>query len=511
MKTVNDPRKIKRLQTVLKLFVCLLLLLAFCVFFSAKWYINVYGDIGFASILYTLQSDLSGVESDLVLDFIKKALVPTVLCTAFAAFILFFHWKKKLVLYVLPKFRLTLFPWRRRFFSAFCVLLSIILIVSASSVTRFDEYMFYILQKSTVFEEEYVDPANTKITFPEKKRNLVYIFLESMENTFLSQQQGGALETGVIPELYDLATENVNFSCNEGVGGLEVGGGSSWTIAAMVSQTAGIPLKSKTGEQTNDFEEDSFLPGVQGITDILHENGYYQTLMVGSDAAFGGRKSYFETHHVDRICDLYTAKEEEVVPEDYYVWWGMEDLHLYRYAKEELTALADKEQPFALFMLTADTHHVGGYLCSSCENSYEHQYENVLSCASKQVSEFLEWMQEQEFYEDTSIVIVGDHPTMDNEYIQTIHAEDFSRSIYNCFVNAAVTPTKEKGRAATSLDLFPTTLASMGCIIEGDRLGLGTNLFSDQLTLGERMGSVILEQELRKNSVYYTKNFLKEK
>ncbi len=43
-------------------------------------------------------------------------------------------------------------------------------------------------------------------------------------------------------------------------------------------------------------------------------------------------------------------------------------------------------------------------------------------------------------------------------------------------------------RTYTTFDNFPTTLAAMGVTIEGNRLGLGTNLFSSEQTLSERYG-----------------------
>ena len=47
----------------------------------------------------------------------------------------------------------------------------------------------------------------------------------------------------------------------------------------------------------------------------------------------------------------------------------------------------------------------------------------------------------------------------------------------------------------------------MGCIIEGDRLGLGTNLFSDRLTLMEEMGQDVFKEEVSRFSEYYEKTF----
>ena len=58
------------------------------------------------------------------------------------------------------------------------------------------------------------------------------------------------------------------------------------------------------------------------------------------------------------------------------------------------------------------------------------------------------------------------------------------------------------------MDLFPTTLASLGVEIEGDRLGLGTNLFSGKETLIEKYGLDYVNKEVLKNSSYYNNKLL---
>lgn len=45
--------------------------------------------------------------------------------------------------------------------------------------------------------------------------------------------------------------------------------------------------------------------------------------MIGSDATFGGRRTYFESHGKTEIFDYTTAVEEGKIPEGYWVWWGM--------------------------------------------------------------------------------------------------------------------------------------------------------------------------------------------
>ena len=119
----------------------------------------------------------------------------------------------------------------------------------------------------------------------------------------------------------------------------------------------------------------------------------------------------------------------------------------------------------------------------------------------------MELIQQQDFYENTSIIIVGDHESMDNGYFERMVDDDYQRLLYNCFINVPVTATAVTNRHFAAIDLFPTTLAAIGCTIEGDRLGLGTNLFSGKKTLAERWGFDYFNNELAKASTYYEENF----
>ena len=476
-------------------FLTLLLLIAYLCYFSARWFVNVYGRIGFDSILFTLQSSLSGVQSDLILSFLRQSALPTVACTALSCAIL-------LILRRLPV--------RGLVSIVTAAALSLGLIAYAAVDVELTDYVWDMLTRSNLYEDEYVSPDSVQITFPEEKRNLVYIMLESMETTYLSEDLGGASQINLIPELYALAKENINFSHTDGVGGFHATSGASWTIGAIVAQTAGIPLKTPEGidDWQNGYGKDGiFLPGAVSIHNILEEAGYYSTFLCGSDANFGGRKTYYMTHGMDEIYDIYTARRDGIVPPKYFVWWGMEDLFLFEYARQELTEISQREEPFAFTMLTVDTHHIGGYQCAYCRGEYEETYEQSISCSSRQVLEFVEWMKEQPFWENTTVIITGDHLSMDNGYFQRNVDGDYQRMVYNCILNAPVTSDNTKNREYCAVDLFPTTLAALGCTIEGDRLGLGTNLFSDVPTLAEKWGFDRFNDELSKASDYYVNNF----
>lgn len=348
-----------------------------------------------------------------------------------------------------------------------------------------------------IFDKYYVETAKTSITFPKEKRNLIYIFMESMEMSNAGKENGGIFEETIIPNLENLALENINFSNNEKLGGAEYAYATNWTAAAMISQTSGVPLRVKI----SDFNVNSTRFGnIKTLGDVLADNGYNNYLLVGSNSNFGGRRAYFINHNY-LIYDYYTAIKDGKISDDYYEWWGYEDAKLFLYAKEYLEKISKNGKPFNFTILTADTHFTDGYVDRSCEEVFDDHYKNSFYCSDKMIGEFISWVKEQDFYENTTIVLVGDHHTMQDNFY---NEDNYERGVYNAFINAKVKGSfNNKNRIFTTLDMFPTTLASLGAEIDGNRLGLGTNLFSDLETVPELMGIDNFNRELMKGSTYY--------
>lgn len=247
-------------------------------------------------------------------------------------------------------------------------------------------------------------------------------------------------------------------------------------------------------------DQQHFFPGATTLGDILQQNGYQQALLIGSDATFGGRRLYFTEHGDYTMWDYVYSQQTGQIPEDYYVWWGYEDAKLFDFAKQHLLELARDGQPFNLSLLTVDTHFPDGYPCDLCQDDFDDPYSNVIACSSRQVAAFVEWIQHQPFYENTTIVLAGDHVTMDVDCGNLI-GEDYPRRTYTTIINpAAEVRDPDQYRDYTTFDIFPTTLAALGVEIEGDRLGLGVNLFSGKQTLLERDGEQKMTQELKRQS-----------
>lgn len=382
------------------------------------------------------------------------------------------------------------------------------LAASVASVLRqmgADEYIANKDRVTTVYEDYYVAPDSVELRLRGEKKNLLYILAESMETTYLSKELGGEQDINYIPMLTALAEDedNVSFSHLDTLGGAAVTTGASWTMGAIFAQSSGLPFAFPVDDnfsQTFSY----FAKNVITLGDILADEGYRQSFLCGSKGEFGGRSSYYTVHGGYDIKDHDYAINMGYIPKDYMVWWGYEDEKLFDIAKKELLEISADEQPFNFTMLTVDTHHVDGYVCRRCGSDYDHQLKNVLKCADQQLAEFIDWCKQQDFYEDTVIVIVGDHYRMDSSLIP----DNADRKIYNCFINSQKQPEGDvKNRSFTTLDFFPTILSAMGYEIEGNRLAMGTDLFSDTPTLAEELGFENFNYELSGFSQFYLDNF----
>lgn len=370
-------------------------------------------------------------------------------------------------------------------------------------------YIKQQLALSGFIEDNYKDPQKVEIEFPKKKRNLIWIYMESMESTFISKEEGGAMKENLLPEMTKLATENINFSESSQVGGATASQGTDWTTGALFAQTCGLPMKLPIGHgDVGEYEK--FAPGAEAIGDILEKEGYYQKFIMGSDAEFGGRKSYLKKHGAYQLYDYNTAIQNGDIYKNYYVWWGFEDQKLYGFAKRELQKAADQKQPFAVSLLTVDTHFSNGYFCKQCQHKHDSEYQDVLNCASRQLAEFVSWIQKQDFYDNTAIVITGDHPTMDKSFIGEYYDGSKERKVYNCIINAPIKTDYEKNRKFNTFDFYPTVIAALGAKIDGNRLGLGTNLFSGEKTLAEKYGYDKIDKEFAKKSTFYNEYIWEE-
>ncbi len=511
--SINHHRNTSRTYLILLFFFLLLLLNQ-----AYLWGRTVYGNTTLEQIVFYLNMPLEGTSFGFTKSILHSILLPVFLFFLPILWLFVFPTKHPRSMTLLRRVHLPLFPMRVSFRTtcSLLILWLLLLVVHANSMLHIDSFINSHIHASSFIEENYVDPASVSITFPKEKRNLITIYLESYETTPQDIENGGVLSVNLIPEMTQIAKENISFSRNNQIIGAAVPVRCSWTMGALVAQSAGLPLMYFSNQDGSNA--DTLLPGAITLGDILRDQGYNLAFMAGSDFTFGGRRAYYRTHGDYQIWDLLCAYEENRIPRDYYEGWGFEDKKLYAYSKEKLLELAAKDAPFHFAMLTVDTH-TPGFRCSLCPTDYQHKgadafnYADILRCSSKQLSDFLIWCQQQPFYENTTIVVTGDHQSMQDFFYRnmlgsTESADEIEHYVYNAFINTAVSPVNMCNRLFTTMDFFPTVLSSIGVKIEGDRLGLGTDLFSARDTLSEQYGEAFLFDELEKKSIFYEEQLL---
>ncbi len=496
-------------KKVSKILGFLVLLISFFFFSASLWLKNTFGDVTVEEIIFNMKVPLVGTDTTFVYSFIREVLIVTIVLAIIAYFLILKNYKNGVEIelsFKKFKFKGMIFPLNKLFRIMVIIIIFALSILYTFVKLNIGEYIKNQLSKSTLIEDYYVDPREANITFSDDKKNLIYIYVESMEASYTSVENGGTQQEDLIESLTELAYENTSFSNTDKLGGALWVSGTTWTVGALVAQTSGLPLK--IGINGNTYGNyNTFLPGAYTLGEILEENGYNQEIMFGSDAAYAGRDHYFTGHGNYEIFDVNTAIEEGKMTEDDKVWWGFEDKDLFEWAKEEILDLASQDAPFNFTLLTADTHFEDGYLSEYCDAKYDDQYSSVINCESNLIYDFVKWIQSQDFYEDTVIIISGDHLTMDTNFFDGLDSS-YERTIYNVFINAVVDTENTKNRIFTTLDMFPSTLAALGATWDGNRLGIGTNLFSDEETLAEKFGIDVFRDELSKTSTFYNDEFV---
>lgn len=508
----EDKPKRKAGAWIIRIIATLFAALSAAAVSASIWSTQTFAGLTPDQMLINLNSDTGGTSEEVMITMFQGPVLSTVAVTVLFAI---FAFSPRKITYTLGKKSKVVFSGLGRRITA--LVLSIVMlsggVMFGVEKLSLQKLISAYTDSSTYIEDNFADPNTVNITFPEKKRNLIHIYLESMENSYFSKDLGGYMDTNLLPDLEKLSKEGYNFSDRpEGqFGGNGHSTGANWSIASMVNMASGMPMKVPA-DRNQYGTANNFLPGATTIGDILKEQGYNQTVMFGADANFGGLRYLFEEHGDYKIMDAQYARDNGLVPPDYHVWWGYEDDKLYEFAKDEITRLANEDKPFYFAMETADTHFPDGYLSENAETPFDKQYANVIFYSQAETTKFVRWIQSQPFYENTTIVINGDHLSMDQNFFKDFDP-DYRRTCFNLVLNPSPNCTSAKAdrfnnREWATFDMFPTMLASIGVDIPGDRLGIGTNLFSETPTLFEHDGTDFVNTELEKRSNFYNNHVL---
>ena len=310
----------------------ILMFISIIIFCMVYYYLFVMGTVSFYEFAYLLSHQMgAGGSITVVLDTILACFWPFMILLVIFLLLSKFVLKK-------PRAKLLFF-----------ILVLVFSLATLIKSVHLDEYIINKSQNTDIYEKYYVDANKVDVTLPKSKRNLIIIYLESMEASLFSKANGGAFDKSIIPELEEIALNNTNISNTDLLGGAYTLTSTSFTIASITASTTGTPVNIKLFDGYT--KDKPFMKNVKSLGNILSDNGYNLELIQGSEKEFGALDLYSIDNGDFKVFDNNTAKEKGLVDKDYFEWWGIEDRKVLEFSKEELKELASSNKPFMLMLM----------------------------------------------------------------------------------------------------------------------------------------------------------------
>ena len=388
--------------------------------------------------------------------------------------------------------------WRRRLARATAGLLAIAVAVAGGAyaaetigVQEYAEAVIHEQVTGTSLADFYVapqvrtEPGSGSGSSP-AQRNLIVIYLESMENAFADDE---VFEQNMLAPV-QRATKGW-----DKVPRLRQYEGGGWTMSGIVATQCGIPLRSATaaGDTTelNKFGSaldaaGAYMPGATCLGDVLADRGYRNVFLGGADATFAGKGAFLATHGYDEVLDLreWRSRGETETRED----WGLSDRRLFELARGEVKRLHEGDEPFNLTMLSLDTHeqpHAYDY----CPVETEEEMTSITTCSMRQVAGFIDYLDGQGYLEDTSVVVMGDHLKAIGE--MNSFWEEMRGMPDRTIFNRVWSPDGVRFARADidQFSMYPTIIELAGVELPGHRAGVGVSALAPQRTVAP--GSIL--------------------
>ncbi|MXP48581.1 hypothetical protein FD733_01050 [Pantoea sp. Eser] len=304
------------------------------------------------------------------------------------------------------------------------------------------------------------------------KKNIIYIYGESLERTFFNKN----MFPGLTDELSAIKDKSYDF--NNTIQLL----GTDYTIAGIVASQCGLPLFAPFSGNSSDSLS-SFFPGTIFLGNILKSSGYDLSFIQGADLDFGGKRLFFSNHGFEHL----SGREElahSITDKSYINNWGWYDDTIFDIAYEKYLKLVDNKKTFGLFLLAVDTHHPDGFISRNCEKkSYHYQWVynssmSAVSCSQEQIAHFIKRIVASPSFKNKIIVVSSDHLAMNNTASFALNQLP-RRNLFMVIDSDSIRKDVKTDKFRNTFDNGATVLDLLG----GDtKLGLGrSSLQSDSL------------------------------
>jgi hypothetical protein len=247
-------------------------------------------------------------------------------------------------------------------------------------------------------------------------KNLVFIYLESLERTYTDASRF----PGLTPNIDRWRHQGLDFS------GFQTFPGATYTIAGIFSSQCGAPylINSVFGSDINALgfvpgndstSASTFHPELACLGDVLHAAGYHQTYLSGVSLEFANTDRFFHMHRYDdawgapQIQKLHGGKLARE-------GWGLLDSDMFKETLAQYRKGVASGKPFSVVMSTIDTHPPEGYVLPGCKHytAIRNAMLDAVHCSDQVLGAFLDTLSHEPGWKNTVVVVMSDHVAMRN-------------------------------------------------------------------------------------------------
>ncbi|GGF07977.1 lipoteichoic acid synthase-like YqgS [Halobacillus andaensis] len=359
-----------------------------------------------------------------------------------------------------------------------------------------------ISEIETYMKEETGSKESSEMFGVAEDKNVIFVSIESFQNYLLDSEING---TETTPFLNDLKERNdtiwfENFYHQTAQG--------KTSDSEFIVENSLYPLDRGSVYFTHAQNEYNALP------EILNQNEYETTVFHANNKSFWNREVMYDNIGYD---EFYGEESFEETEENSF-GWGLEDKDFF---EQSIPYLEDQEQPFYSKFITL-THHFPFELPEEKANIDKHDSGSQTLNDSFQtarytdeaVEVFFNELKESGLYEDSIIVLMGDHYGI-SEFHNKAMGEFIGKEI-NGYEHMQLQrvpfmihiPGYEDGENSDEvvgqIDVKPTLLNLLGIEDEKD-LTFGTDMFSDDRKgfIAMRDGSFVSDDYIYTDSICY--------
>ncbi len=314
---------------------------------------------------------------------------------------------------------------------------------------------------------------------PQTKKNLIVIYAEGLENTFLRLPETRKY-MGPIANLIDTGEEFTNVGMVHG---------AHYSTAGVLATQCGTPLLPFGIFNTHNAKATVQIPiyqQVKCLPDILKQDGYDVSFFVGTVLADFSLKNFLDTHSYNETFGKGDETEQERKDHPTTAW-VLPDSLVFSRARAKLKTLAKSDDPFMLVVETIATHGPDGYPDKGCEvkSEFNSGMPASIKCTADHIQNFMTLVSDLNLDDNTVIAVMSDHLVWENVFTPMLNDVGHRR---NLFFMLNTDQTGKIDKTGSAVDIYPTILEALGYQLKNDRANMGISLTSDKTTLAETYG-----------------------